>query len=159
MAKPKTYHELLLALKKAGMNRSAALSEKKILTDKDELLPLSERVEKIISLLKKASMTPAHNTLGFIMYDIEDNKVRNHIAKYLERLGYVRIQKSIFFGNTNRKIHEDVHQALKEINDLYENKDSIVFLPVSSDDISKLRLIGKNIEFQVMMGSKNVLFI
>lgn len=148
-----------MCLRRAGMEKAKHLEHCRKLGIEEETLPLAERVEKIIQLFKKAAMTPPHQTLGFIMYDIEDNKIRKHIAKYLERLGYLRIQKSIFFGNINRKVHDDVYKALKDINELYDNQDSIVFLPVSSDDISRVKLIGKNIEFQVMMESKNVLFV
>lgn len=158
-AKKKTYHQTLMCLKRAGLHNGKSLMQKELLNKEEAQLPLHERVQRIIDLFKKSAMTPAHQTLGFIMYDIEDNKIRNHIAKYLERLGYLRIQKSIFFGNINRKVHRDVYEALKEINELYENRDSIVFLPVSSDDISKVKLIGKNIEFEVMMETKNLLFI
>lgn len=157
--KKMTYHQILLCLRKAGMEKAKHLEYCRKLGIEEDALPLAERVDKIIQLFKNASMTPAHQTLGFIMYDIEDNKIRNHIAKYLERLGYLRIQKSIFFGNINRKVHDDVYQALRDINELYDNEDSIVFLPVSSDDITRVKLVGKNIEFQVMMESKNVLFV
>lgn len=156
--KKPTYHEILKKLKQAGLHKAAQLEQLKRLGLEEEMLPLNERVEKIMELFKASAMTPATHTLGFIMYDIEDNKIRTHIAKYLERLGYLRIQKSIFFGNISRKVHEDVYKAIKEINELYDNSDSIVFLPVSNDDISKVKLIGKNIEFHVMMDTKNVLF-
>ena len=156
--KKPTYHEILKKLKQAGMHKAEQLEQRRKLGLEEALLPLDERVNKIIELFKSAAMTPATNTLGFIMYDIEDNKIRTHIAKYLERLGYLRIQKSIFFGNINRKVHEDVYKAIKEINELYDNSDSIVFLPVSNDDIGKVKLVGKNIEFNVMMETKNVLF-
>lgn len=161
MSKPKkpSYHEILKKLKQAGMHKAQQLEQRRRLAMHEELMPVDVRVEKIINLFKAAAMTPATNTLGFIMYDIEDNKIRNHIARHLEKLGYMRVQKSIFFGNINRKVHEDVYQALKEINEWYDNEDSILFLPVSNDDMSRVRLVGKNIEFQVMMETKNVLFI
>ncbi|MFT4154575.1 CRISPR-associated endonuclease Cas2 [Parafilimonas sp.] len=158
MIKKLSYNDILLRLKKAGINKNRQLESCQILSADEQLMPLDKRVEKIIEIFKKAVMVPAHQTLGFIMYDIEDNKIRRHIAKYLEKLGYMRIQKSIFFGNISRKIHQDVYDALKEINEMYDNSDSIVFLPVSSDDISRLKLVGRNIEFNVMLETKNVLF-
>jgi len=158
MIKKLSYNEILLRLKKAGLSKRRQLEAKNILTAEDRLKPLNERIEKIMEIFKKAAVIPAHQTLGFIMYDIEDNKVRRHIAKHLEKLGYIRIQKSIFSGNISRKIHQDVYDALKAINEMYDNSDSIVFLPVSSDDISKLKLVGKNIEFNVMLEIKYVLF-
>lgn len=95
----------------------------------------------------------------FIMYDIEHNKIRNYIAKYLERKGCSRIQKSIFIANTDRKLYNEIHNTLKAVQEMYENNDSIFFVPASTDEIKAIKIIGKSIDFDFITGSKTTLFI
>lgn len=98
------------------------------------------------------------NQLALIMYDIEDHKIRRYVADFLEHKGYVRIQKSIFFGNVPRKMHQEVYALLKEINGAYQNGDSILLLPVATDQICNLKLVGKNINFETIVNKPITLF-
>ncbi len=116
------------------------------------------QLKKVIRFISKPIHMKPGNILALIMYDIEDHRVRKYIADYLERKSYVRIQKSIFFGNVSRKAHEQVYEALKKINGKYKNGDSILFLPVGTDNISNLKLVGKNINFETMVNKPNTLF-
>src|SRR5690606_29066437 len=87
-------------------------------------LPLKNRVEKILLLLKQPKYTAMYISF-FILYDISQNKVRNLVAKYLIRNGCVRVQKSVFYGYLKRKQYEEIKTAIIEINQMYENHDSI----------------------------------
>jgi CRISPR-associated protein Cas2 len=59
---------------------------------------LSERVEKLMGFIKRDKQNPL-NMIYFVMYDIEDNRVRNQVARYLIKKGCARVQKSIFIAN------------------------------------------------------------
>jgi len=161
MAPPKkkkkeiSFGEKMLMLKKAGMERSKPVSTRSR-SDVDALDSIEDRVAKILDIVY--SKQSGLHMIYFVMYDIEDNKVRKEIAKYLEKKGLVRIQKSIFFGNTSRDVFNQVHQDLKEVNSVYENVDSIVLVPVSTDEIKAMKLIGSNIDFDIVMQNKNTLF-
>ena len=96
--------------------------------------------------------------LFFVMYDIESNKVRYNIVKYLERMGCFRIQKSIFLANLSMEKYEDIKHDLAEVQDLYENHDSIIVCPVSSDYLSSMKVIGQSINLDLITRSKNTLF-
>lgn len=96
--------------------------------------------------------------LFFIMYDIENNKVRTQIAKYLIKKGCLRVQKSIFFAETERKVFNEIHSDLKDIQELYDNMDSIFFVPVSSDQLRAMKIVGQSIDFELITGNKNTLF-
>ncbi len=96
--------------------------------------------------------------LFFIMYDIENNKVRTQIAKYLIKKGCLRVQKSIFFAEAERKVFNDIHSDLKAIQELYDNMDSIFFVPVSSDQLRAMKIVGQSIDFELIAGNKNTLF-
>ena len=96
--------------------------------------------------------------LFFVMYDIESNKVRYNIVKYLERMGCYRIQKSIFLANLSTEKCEDIKRALAEVQSLYDNHDSIIVCPVSSDLLRSMKIIGQNINLDLVTQSKTTLF-
>ena len=92
------------------------------------------------------------------MYDIESNKVRYNIVKYLERMGCYRIQKSIFLANLSMEKYENIRKSLVEVQSLYDNHDSIIVCPVSSDLLRNMKIIGQSINLDVITQSKNTLF-
>jgi CRISPR-associated protein Cas2 len=40
---------------------------------------------------------------------------------------------------------------------MYDNEDSIMFLPVSTDEVHAMKVIGRNISFEMITESKNTL--
>ncbi|MBN2395214.1 MAG: CRISPR-associated endonuclease Cas2 [Candidatus Atribacteria bacterium] len=58
-----------------------------------------------------------------IAYDIENNKIRNKIAKYLEKKGK-RIQKSVFLLDINLYVLKKLKSDLEKLN----NKNGVIHL-------------------------------
>lgn len=85
----------------------------------------------------------------FVMYDIEDNRIRRHIAKFLKKRGFIRVQKSVYLGWIYTDMHKELCSTLKEVNEFYENMDSIIILPAMEDILQKTLIIGKRVEFQL----------
>lgn len=152
---PKNFPEILRRIHKAGLTNTTAVSGVKIIDP--EMPGINERIELI---LKTFNQTGRKSTdmLFFVMYDIENNRIRNYIAKYLERMGCVRVQKSIFFASLERHKFEVIYQNLKEVQEVYENEDSIILVPVSTDEIRSMKVIGQNVDFDLMMGNKKTMF-
>lgn len=151
--KPLSFVEVLRKIKGAGLREGALLKAGDI-----KELPLDELNERIRKLLNiYESNKKASDMIFFVMYDIEHNKVRTHIAKYLIRKGCVRLQKSVFIAQKPRKVFDELHQTLKEVQDLYDNEDSILFLPVSTDEIHAMKVIGLNLNFDMVMDNRNTL--
>jgi len=151
-----TFSEIMIRLKQAGL----PLRKNVPGPDPDNpesLEELGERVRKMMGLFKKVNRKD-NKMIYFIMYDIEHNKIRAHIAKYLLRKGCTRVQKSIFFANSQRSLFNEIQQTLKSVQDMYENNDSIFFVPVSTDEIRAMKVIGKSVDFDLVTGSKNTLF-
>lgn len=158
MARQKTsddYLEALRKLKNAGLDKARYINETHT---PDETLPsLEERVRDILHIVNR-SQRPIGNMLFFIMYDIESNKVRYNVAKYLIKKGCSRIQKSIFLADLDRDTYLTIKDDLTEIQSLYDNHDSIIVCPVSTDIISNMKVIGKKIDIDIITHSKNTLF-
>lgn len=117
-----------------------------------------QSIQKLINFLCSPSTKKPEEMYCFIMYDIEDNKVRRLVAKYLEKKGCIRVQKSIFFAKLHRNMYREVSQTLKEIQEAYTNADSVLVLPVGEDMLGNLLVIGKAIEFELMTNLPNTLF-
>lgn len=158
MARQKTplgYIEILKKLQRSGLEHSPVINRP--VGNLDDLPTLEERLQVILGLAKKKNKERG-NMLFFVMYDIESNKVRYNISKYLERMGCQRIQKSIFLADLSIEKYESIKRDLAEVQSLYENNDSIIVCPVSSDLLNSMKVIGKSINIDVITQSKNTLF-
>lgn len=157
-----SYHERLLRLRKAGLRSplTTDLSKGKVYRgDFDKEDSLSSRVLRLVQWLQQYKIEKKDEMLYFVMYDISDHKVRTQIAKYLIKKGCMRVQKSVYLAKSDVKIYKEISTVLKEVNEVYENEDSIMILPVSEDKLHAMRVIGKNIEYELVTREENVLII
>lgn len=115
------------------------------------------RIKHILGLTERIKKTP-NKMLFFVMYDIEDNKVRRLVSKYLLRKGCTRIQKSVFLAETPIEIFSDIKNDLSEVQAAYDNNDSIIILPITTDYLRMMKIIGQNIDIDIITHSKNTLF-
>lgn len=147
---PLSYLQKMLAMKRGGVSMSPSKVE---LEDFDSI---DVRIKKILGLQNNYKST---DMIYFIMYDIEDNKVRRQIVKYLLKKGAFRIQKSIFMARSDRALFNEIHEAMRTINELYENSDSIIMVPIPSDVVNSMKLMGMNVDIEFITKSRNTLII
>ena len=150
-----SYLEILRKLKASGLENSPPPN--RIVGNIDNLPTLTERVNTILGITNK-KRTIQGNMLFFVMYDIESNKVRYNVVKYLERMGCHRIQKSIFLADLTIDKYESIKRDLAEVQSLYDNHDSIIICPVSTDLLKSMKVIGHDINLDIITHSKNTLF-
>jgi len=122
----------------------------------DDLVSLEQRIQEIFGIINK-KRSQLYMTF-FVMYDIENDKVRNQVVKYLLKKGCMRIQKSIFLADLEHEIYAQIKDDLTEVQACYENNDSIIVCPISTDYLRSLRIIGKNIDMDIVLKNKNTLF-
>lgn len=118
-------------------------------------LPL--RIKKIVDIFNKHN-SRITDVLYFVMYDIESNKVRRQVAKYLLGMGCLRVQKSIFLADLSPEKAMKIKEDLTEVQGCYENEDSILVLPVPSDYLKSMKIIGKNISIDLITKCTSTLF-
>ncbi|RMG68011.1 MAG: CRISPR-associated endonuclease Cas2 [Bacteroidetes bacterium] len=116
------------------------------------------RMTELLAQLEARRPKRISDMMCIIAYDIESNKVRTQVAKFLIGKGCLRIQKSVYFGLLSRKQYREMVEALRTINALYENDDSIFFLPVADDQLSRIEIIGRDLYLQVARDEPNTLF-
>ena len=122
-----------------------------------ELETLSQRVRKLLGIVDYHKKN-RDRMLFFVMYDIESNKVRALVRKYLLRKGCFPVQRSIFLADAAVDVYEQIKRDLAEVQDSYENEDSIIVLPVSTDYLRMMKVIGQKIEVDIITHSRNTLF-
>lgn len=122
----------------------------------DDIESLEARVRKILNLVRNKKREG--RMLFLVMYDIRSNKVRALVHKYLKRQGCTPIQRSIFLADTSIEIYNQIKGDLVEVQQAYENNDSIIVLPVTTDYLRMMKIIGKSIELDVITHSKSTLF-
>ena len=138
--------EQMARLRRSGLSGSRWLEAAPVSTEApDAAQSLAQRLQQLRAL-RPQKIT---DMMCFIAYDIESNKVRTKVAKFLIQQGCHRIQKSVYFARLSRRQYRQVVQALRTINELYENQDSIFFLPVGEDNMSKLEVVGRDLYLEV----------
>lgn len=148
-----------MALKRrAGMDGTARAGENTAGRHRaDELPSLAERVSLITSIANSNNHNPS-NMIYFVMYDIESNKVRRAVVKYLEKKGCHRIQKSIFMADTPPGVCDEIRTDLAEVQQMYDNHDSIMIVPVSMDHVRAMSVIGLNVDIEMIVQSRGTMF-
>lgn len=125
--------------------------------DEQPLLTLNERIRDILQLVRQPTEN-SYDMTYLVMYDIEDNRVRTHIAKYLLSKGCIRIQKSVYMARTHQKVFTEINDTLKDVQAAYDNHDSILLVPIQSSTVSSMKIIGKDIQVQSLIDPPNTLF-
>lgn len=151
---PLSFVDQMKKLIASGINDSPKIVVK---DDSEALTPLEERVQDILGLSDNARKRK-DRMLFFVMYDIESDKVRRLVVKYLIREGCTRIQKSIFLADRPIATYNKIKSDLAEVQAVYDNEDSIIVLPVTTDYLRMMKVIGKNIDVDIITHNKNTLF-
>lgn len=153
--RPLPYIEILRKLTHSGLSGSPTIN--RLTGGLDRMPTLRERIDHLLGIVNRPSRT-ATNMLFLVMYDIESNKVRYHIAKYLERQGCTRIQRSIFLADLDKTVFDTIKRDLAEVQSLYDNHDSIIICPISTDQLRAMSIIGQHIDVDIITRSRNTLF-
>lgn len=147
--------ERIAKLKAAGLTVN---DDETDLDDAMEIAPLPDRIKKILGILQ-SNPVKATTMNYLILYDISNNKVRRLIAEYLLSKGCIRIQKSVYLCHSNHKKFTEIKETLADINDTYENEDSIILIPINISDARSMKLIGNNINIDQIIDPPNTVFI
>lgn len=161
MRKPKEAIDYLQRLKildaagfDSGKKRQESVTQEE---NDDSLCDLQTTIKRVLNIIN-SKKRPKTNMLFFVMYDIESTKVRTSVVKYLQRKGCTRIQKSIFLADLSFDVCNEIKRDLTKIQALYDNHDSIIICPVSTDEIQNMKIIGHSIDIDIITHATNTLF-
>ncbi len=159
MPRPKRI-ELSLLQRLERMEKAGLLRVEKNMspTEDDQLPDLNKRLKAILGIVKNHPVKAT--TMNYlILYDIENNKVRRLVSKYLIKEGCIRVQKSVFMANSQHAKFHEIYQTLQDINSFYENEDSIILVPVNVADVRSMKLIGQNVNIEMLTDPPTTLFV
>lgn len=151
---PISFVQMVQKLKRTGISGSPMPNR---LISNEEQVAISDTIKSVLGITEKTKKGN-NRMIFFVMYDIESNKVRTLISKYLERKGCIRIQKSIFLADLDRTIFEEIRSDLVEVQSSYENNDSIILVPISTDYLQSMKIIGQSVNVDIITKNKNTLF-
>ena len=146
--------ESLAKIKQTSTDKQPSINAE---IEDDLLQPIEVRARAILDIVNDPQR-PIGNMLFFVMYDIESNKVRRHIAKYLIKKGCTRIQRSIFLADLSSVLYEEIKKDLAEVQSMYENSDSILLVPISVNYLESMKIIGQSLDIDIIAHKKNTLF-
>lgn len=152
---PLSLEERMQRIDLAGLKKG--LKPLKDTEDDEPLQSIDQRIKTILDIEEKHSRHRG-TMLFFVMYDIENNKVRNQVVNYLIRSGCHRIQKSIFLADLEAEKFSQIKEDLVKVQSYYDNHDSILIVPISTDYLQAMKVIGQNINFDIITKNKNTLF-
>lgn len=156
MAKKKlSFVDKMRMMARAGLEGSP--SPNRVSNDYDPMDPIEERVRRMLGIIN-GEKRRATNMTFFVMYDISSNKVRNQVVKYLIQKGCTRVQRSIFLADLDAKVYNEIREDLAAVQQAYENEDSILIVPLSTDYLKSMKIIGQNIDIDVITKCKHTLF-
>lgn len=143
-------------LLKAGLaDAPAANSPSQLAPD---ALPSPEaRLKDIIRIIHRIDR-PANYMIFFVMYDIASDKVRTLVSKYLIQKGCTRVQRSIFLADLPTDTLHTIKTDLAEVQAAYDNNDSILIVPVSTSNLDAMRVIGQELNIDLITHTRNTLF-
>lgn len=154
---PLTLVEQMQKLKAARLTNPSAQQTDDVESLQPSIGSVEERVKKILGIVNRKKKNTNH-MLFFVMYDIESNKVRTLVHKYLKRMGCTPVQRSIFLADTSIETYNRIKEDLVAVQEAYDNDDSILVVPLSTDYLKMMKIIGHKIEIDVITHSKSTLF-
>ena len=123
----------------------------------EQIESLEFRIKRILGIINDTRLKDNHMVF-FVMYDIKSNKVRRLVFKYLQRKGCTPIQRSIFLAEAPVETFRETQEDLAAVQQAYENKDSIIVLPVTTDYLRMMKIIGQHIEVDIITHNKSTIF-
>lgn len=102
---------------------------------------------------------PNSDLISFlVVYDIQDDKTRTAIFKYLQKQGGHNIQRSVFLGSTPRQNYYEMCSSLKQTAEVWGNDDSLIIIPLAQDTLSVMQVYGQELDLDLLLGHKRTVF-
>lgn len=95
--------------------------------------------------------------ITWILYDIENDKARNAVAKLCKQAGLYRVQYSVFLGTLNANEKDMLQLQIEEWIDV--EKDSVYIFPMSKNELQQTVLLGQAFDKKLVTDEVKALFI
>ncbi len=93
----------------------------------------------------------------WVLYDIEEDKARNKVAKICKQAGLYRVQYSVFLGTLNENEKDTLQLQISELID--EEKDKVYIFPMSKNELRECILLGQAFDKNLVTDQVKALFL
>lgn len=95
--------------------------------------------------------------IAWVIYDIEDDKVRSKTAKLCKQAGLYRVQYSVFLGTLENNQKDALELQIETLID--PDKDSVYIFPMSKNELKATVLLGKAFDKKLVTDEVKALFL
>lgn len=95
--------------------------------------------------------------IAWVLYDIEEDKVRTKVAKLCKQAGLYRVQYSVFLGTLDANGKDTLELQIQELIDA--EKDSVYIFPMSKNELQATVLLGKAFDKKLVTDEVKALFL
>lgn len=95
--------------------------------------------------------------IAWVLYDIEDDKVRSKVAKFCKQAGLYRVQYSVFLGTIDFNQKDTLQLQLESL--INEKTDSVYIFPMSKNELQATVLLGKAFDKKMVTDEVRALFL
>ncbi len=95
--------------------------------------------------------------LVWFVYDIVEDKPRRKISDKAIELGLQRVQKSVFLGNVEENVADELLIFSEDWID--EEEDSVYMFPMCQEDFKKIELLGQAFDKAMANDEVKTLFV
>lgn len=92
----------------------------------------------------------------WVLYDIENDKARNRVAKHCKQSGLYRVQLSVFLGTLSRNERDTL--ALMIEAEIDPGKDKVYIFPMSKEEMQQIVLMGQAFDKKLVTDKVKALF-
>lgn len=94
--------------------------------------------------------------IAWVLYDIEQDRARNRVARYCKQAGLYRVQYSVFLGTLNENEKDSLELQLEaEIN---PDKDKVYIFPMSKSELKSTTVLGLALDKKLVTDQVQALF-
>jgi len=92
----------------------------------------------------------------WVLYDIENDKARNKVAKYCKQAGLYRVQYSVFLGKINAENRDSLSLQIEE--EIDEEKDKIYLFTMTKKELKQCIMLGQAFDKKITSDEAKALF-
>ena len=92
----------------------------------------------------------------WVLYDIKNDKARNHVAKACKKAGLYRVQFSVFLGMLNASEKDSLELQIQDL--IEETEDSVYIFPMSKNELNDTVLLGQAFDKKFVTDEVKALF-
>ncbi len=92
----------------------------------------------------------------WVLYDIQDDKARNRVAKACKQAGLYRVQYSVFLGTLNANQKDSLELICEELID--PDLDRVYLFPMNKQELQETVLLGQAFDKKLITDEVQALF-